>query len=66
MIISRNKKKERETFNNKGVADNSIPDAALLVVKQRHGDFEGVIPLWFERHSQQFVEVAFEPAKVYL
>jgi hypothetical protein len=25
-----------------------------------------VIPLWFERHSQQFVEVAFEPAKVYL
>lgn len=66
MIISRNKKKEKETYNNKGVADNSIPDAALLVVKQRHGDFEGMIPLWFERHSQQYVEEAFEPPKVYL
>lgn len=56
IIIARNKKKEKETYNNGGVADNTVPDATLLVVKQRHGDFEGIIPLWFDKKSQQFTE----------
>lgn len=66
LIISRNRKKERETHNNHGMADNTIPDAAVIVSKQRNGDWEGVIPLFFERHSQQYTEVAHEPVKQYI
>ena len=54
LIINRNKAKEKETYNNRGVADNSIPDAALIIAKQRHGEWEGSIPLWFDSRSQQF------------
>jgi twinkle protein len=32
------------------------PDAALIVCKQRNGEWEGGINLWFDRDSQQFVE----------
>lgn len=32
------------------------PDAALICCKQRHGEWEGGINLWFDRDSQQFVE----------
>ncbi len=31
------------------------PDAALIVAKQRNGEWEGGINLWFDRDSQQFV-----------
>jgi len=32
------------------------PDAALICCKQRHGEWEGGINLWFDRDSQQYVE----------
>lgn len=32
------------------------PDAALICCKQRHGEWEGGVNLWFDAKSQQFVE----------
>jgi len=55
MIISRNIKKERETERNL-LPDNSEPDAALIISKQRHGDWNGTLGLWFDKKSQQFTE----------
>jgi len=40
----------------------SDPDAALIVAKQRNGEWEGGINLWFERDSQQFVGEYGAPA----
>ena len=65
MIIARNVKKERETEIN-GLADNSVPDAALIVSKQRHGDWNGTIKLWFDKRSQQFIENFNQPVIKYL
>lgn len=65
LIIARNIKKERET-EIQGVADNTVADAALIVVKQRHGDFQGSFKLWFDAKNQQFKEDAFEQSKRYL
>ena len=36
--------------------DASQFDALLIVDKHRHGDWEGRIPLWFDRGSQSYVE----------
>lgn len=65
MIIARNIKKERET-EAMGVADKTIPDAALMVSKQRHGDWTGTIKLWFDLRTQQFIETADTPIHDYL
>ena len=65
MIISRNIKKERETERNL-IADNSIPDAALIVSKQRHGDWNGTLGLWFDKKSQQFTESFNQPIIKYM
>jgi hypothetical protein len=54
--MHRNKKKERELEAN-GIVEKSIPDAFLSIEKQRNGEYEGVIRLWYDRMSQQFVEV---------
>lgn len=34
------------------------PDAALICCKQRHGEWEGGINLWFDRASQQYLEAS--------
>jgi replicative DNA helicase len=65
MIIARNIKKERET-EIQGIKDNTVPDAALIVSKQRHADWTGTIKLWFDVKNQQFKEDAFEQPKRYL
>ena len=65
MIISRNIKKERETERNL-IADNSVPGAALIVSKQRHGDWNGTLGLWFDKKSQQFTESFQQPIINYL
>jgi len=65
LMIARNIKKERET-EVRGIADNTIADAALVVVKQRHGDFQGTFKLWFDVKNQQFKEDPFEKTKQYL
>jgi twinkle protein len=56
VLMHRNKKKERELEAN-GIVEKSIPDAFLSIEKQRNGEYEGVIRLWYDRMSQQFVEV---------
>ena len=65
MIIARNIKKERET-EALGVADKTVPDAALMVSKQRHGDWTGTIKLWFDKRTQQFIEGADVVVRTYL
>lgn len=54
LIVWRNKKKEDDKAKNKETDDN-IPDAMLLCDKNRHGDWEGRISLWFHHRSTQFV-----------
>jgi twinkle protein len=55
MIIWRNKPKE-DDVKAKGARSNKVtePDAYLLCRKQRNGDDEPTIGLWFDRDSKQF------------
>jgi len=53
-MVWRNKDKENETANNR-FPDNSVPDSALLCRKQRNGDWEGKLALWFDPKSSQFL-----------
>lgn len=55
IVVWANKKKDRESV--KPEPDAQImakPDQLLLIEKQRHGEFEGSIALWFNRNSLQF------------
>jgi twinkle protein len=64
--VWRNKAKERNRQAGKMVADNE-PDALLICDKQRNGEWEGNIGLWFEPASQQFLGAAGdEPLSLYL
>lgn len=54
-IVWRNKDKERQIEEGQ-MADNMIPDAALICCKQRNGEWEGKIPLWMHKDSQQFTQ----------
>lgn len=56
-IVWKNKKKEMLAQQGEAV-DNTEPDAMIICEKQRHGEFEGRFTLWFDRESQQFVEIA--------
>lgn len=51
--VWRNKKKEREAQIGKGVSADE-PDCLLICDKQRNGEWEGRIGLFFDRDSQQF------------
>lgn len=50
ILVSRNKEKEAQTEIT-GVKDNTVPDQFLDVAKQRHGNWEGLIDLWFNPRS---------------
>lgn len=52
--VWRNKAKERKREQG-GEMNESDPDTLLICDKQRNGEWEGTIGLWFERDSQQFV-----------
>ena len=52
ITVWRNKKKE--ALQAKGI-ESDEPDALMIVDKQRHGEWEGRIALWFDRGSQQYV-----------
>lgn len=54
-IVHRNKGKEQKIANDKDV-DRLEPDASILVVKQRHGEWEGKINLYFDKESQRFLQ----------
>lgn len=51
----RNKEKERELQDGKSERLKD-PDALLIVDKQRNGEWEGRIQLWFHPASQQFID----------
>ena len=48
------KAKERKRESGGEMNDND-PDTLLICDKQRNGEWEGTIGLWYERNSQQFV-----------
>lgn len=58
--VWRNKAKEKNREAGKMVSDGE-PDALLICDKQRNGEWEGNIGLWFDPASQQFVAAAGEP-----
>ena len=45
--------------------DTEKPDASLIVSKQRHGEWEGEVWLWFEPESGQYLERYRQPAAIY-
>lgn len=51
VLVQRNKRKET---NREGKFQDE-PDAFLTIAKQRHGEWEGTIGLWFHRGSQSFI-----------
>ena len=56
-MMWRNKKKER-LLEAGQMVDMDEPDAMLLCEKQRNGEHEPRLRLWFDRNSQQFLEQA--------
>lgn len=62
MIIWRNKAKEDDVKAGKRTSPKLVePDAYLLCRKQRNGDDEPTIGLWFDRDSKQFKGDATDP-----
>jgi hypothetical protein len=61
-LLSRNKAKEDESVKaNPNEKLVQMPDALLTCRKQRHGEWEGKIALWFDKKSMQYV--AFDGAR---
>ena len=61
-IVHRNKDKERK-IEAKQTVDELVPDAVILVEKQRHGGWEGTISLYFHKSSQQFMSGPKHPLR---
>lgn len=55
LTVWRNKQKERDFEDGKGDRSRE-PDALLICDKQRNGDWEGKVALWFHVASTQFLE----------
>jgi len=53
LICWRNKGKEVKARNGQDV-DEKVPDAMLLCEKQRNGEWEGAVNLWFHKGAQQY------------
>jgi twinkle protein len=56
LLMWRNKKKEHKLQMGATVSEND-PDAMLMCEKQRNGESEDWFNLWYDRDSQQFVEM---------
>lgn len=66
ILVYRDKEKEKEKEAGKRVEESMRPDTLLICDKQRNGEWEGSIGLWFDRASQQFVANAGdEPLSLY-
>jgi twinkle protein len=64
--VWRNKVKEKAREDGKAVSEGE-PDALLICDKQRHGEWEGKIGLWFHKDSMQYVGISGEdPLSLYL
>jgi len=57
--VWRNKRKEKDQAAGKSVSVDE-PDAMLICDKQRNGEWEGKIHLWFDRDSQQYKGMAHD------
>ncbi len=49
-------KKAREKYDAKMQMMKRASDAIMVIAKQRNGDWEGKVPLWFDRDSYQFLD----------
>lgn len=56
LLMWRNKKKEHKAQAGNSV-DDKDPDAMLMCEKQRNGEAEDWFSLWYDKESQQFVEL---------
>jgi twinkle protein len=56
ILWHRNKKKEREIAEGQKDPKDAtlIPDATMKVEKQRNGEWEGRVSLWFHKGAMQF------------
>lgn len=61
IVVWRNKRKERDQQEGKPVTADE-PDALLICDKQRNGEWEGKVALWFDQESQQFTGAAYDRA----
>ncbi len=67
--IWRNKRKEKEMSKpeeKRKPGTEDYPDALLICSKQRNGDWEGKVNLWFCRNSYQYLEYATSKPLPYL
>lgn len=53
-MVWKNKKKIDAVQMGETVDDGKEPDAMLICEKQRNGEWEGKVGLWFDRNSWQF------------
>ena len=65
MIVWRNKRKQFD-IQAGGMEDDEKPDAMLVCDKQRNGEWEGRIALWFDPESQQFLGSARAASQGYV
>lgn len=63
-IVWKNKEKTQAQMAG-DVVDNTIPDALLACEKQRNGEWEGRVMLWFDYASQQYKDDPFKMIKRY-
>jgi len=65
--VWRDKGKEKDKEARKEIDEAKRPDTLLICDKQRNGEWEGSIGLWFHRESQQFLPAyGGEPEKLFL
>lgn len=65
MLVWRNKGKEVDAAKGKDV-DETIPDQMILVEKQRNGEWEGRISLWFHKGAMQYTsDPSCRPLELY-
>jgi twinkle protein len=56
IVVYRNKQKERTLEKDPANQDaQAMPDAVLAVDKNRHGEWEGRIPLWYNIQAKQYL-----------
>lgn len=56
ILVHRNKRKERKSFDPEHIPDPNEPDARLIVDKQRHFEWTGSISLWFSPEGLRYRE----------
>ena len=59
VVVWRNKAKE-QAIQTGGSYQPTDPDALLIIDKQRNGEFEGKVGLWFDRDSMQYLETSHQ------